>query len=812
MPNGINTVTVIGAGTMGAAIAGHLANAGVPVTLLDMVPRELTPQEEAAGLSLDDRRVRNRIVQDGFDRMIKAKPNNLFVKDAARLISVGNLEDDFEAAVGKSDWIIEVIIERPEPKQALMARIEEHAPAGAVISTNTSGIPIHIISEGRSESFKQRFLGTHFFNPPRYLHLLEIIPTQETDPAVVERMKRFGEDVLGKGVVVCKDTPNFVANRMISFIQSDVMEFAIENGYTVEEVDRLTGPLLGRPKTGTFRLNDVIGIDVMALVSQNLYQMIPDDEDREILRGEYGSAIMEALIENKLLGSKVGQGFYKTVKDEQGKKAFWGLDLQTAAEDGEIEYVEPRKPKWDSVGDAKDLSLVDRLQALVEADDAAGELIWHTLSRTMAYASKRIPEIADSIVDIDNAMKWGFAWEMGPFETWDVLGVEETVNRLAGEGVSVAPWVVEMLESGHEQFYTYYGTERMAYSPLTRQYEAVKAGANSLTIGDVKRSHAKIAGNESASLLDMGDGVMLLEFHSKMNALDDEMFEIAQVAIDRMYGDATGLVIANEGENFSVGANLLKVAILAQSGQWEEIGKLLQGGQDTLLALRKAPKPVVAAPFQRVLGGGVETCLASDRIVAAAETYMGLVEVGVGIIPGWGGCKEMVRRHVSPHMHATNVNPMPYLRKIFETIGFAKVSMSGEEARQLGYLAEDDLIVMNRDQQLSLARQAVLEMADEGYRPPVTTGNVYAAGRDHFASVKIETYSMIQGGFISEHDAFIAEKLGYVLTGGDLSEPAWMDEQYFLDLELDAVLTLASTPKTQDRVLHMLQRGKPLRN
>ncbi len=812
MPYGINHVTVIGAGTMGASIAGHLANAGVPVTLLDMVPNELTAKEEAAGLSLDDQQVRNRIVQDGFDRMVKAKPSNLFSKDLVRLIEVGNLEDDFEAAVGKSDWIVEVIVERPGPKQALMARIEEHAPAAAVISTNTSGIPIHIISEGRSDDFKQRFLGTHFFNPPRYLHLLEIIPTADTDPAVVERMQAFGENVLGKGVVVCKDTPNFIANRMISFIQSDIMEFAIENGYTVEEVDRLTGPLLGRPKTGTFRLNDVVGIDVMAMVGENLYAMIPDDEDREILRSEYGSAVMQALVEAGHLGAKTGQGFYKTVKDEKGKKVFLGLDLEAAAEDGEIEYVEPVKPKWDSVSEAKDLPTAERLRSLIDADDAAGELIWHTLSRTMAYASKRVPEIADSLVDIDNGVKWGFAWEMGPFETWDALGVQETVDRLAGEGVPVAPWVEEMLAAGHESFYTYHGLERMAYSPLAKQYVPVERSEKVMTIGELKRCHATIAENEAASLIDMGDGVMLLEFHSKMNVLDDDIFKIANVAIDRMYGDATGLVIGNEGDNFSAGANLLKVAILAQSGQWNEIGGMLKGGQDTMMALRKAPKPVVAAPFNLALGGGVEICLASDRIVAAAESYMGLVEVGVGIIPSWGGCKEMVRRHVSPHMDATNVNPMPYLRKIFETVGFAKVSTSAEEARDLGFLAEEDRVILNREHLLAEAKREVLELAEAGYQPPVTTGNVWAAGRDHFASVKIETYSMVQAGFISEHDAVIAEQLGYVLAGGDLSESAWMDEQYFLDLELEAVLTLASTPKTQERVMHMLQTGKPLRN
>ncbi|RME58947.1 MAG: 3-hydroxyacyl-CoA dehydrogenase, partial [Caldilineae bacterium] len=422
MTHRINHVTVIGAGTMGAAIAGHLANAGISSHLLDIVPQELTPEEEAAGLTLDHPKVRNRIVQAGFERMVKAKPANLFSKDRADLITLGNLEDDLETAVKQSDWIIEVIIERPKPKQELMAKLEALAPPHAVISTNTSGIPIHIISQGRSEAFKKRFLGTHFFNPPRYLHLLEIIPTPDTDPAIVQFMKHFAETRLGKGVVICKDTPNFVGNRMFSFIQSDIMEFAIENGYTVEEVDRLTGPVIGRPKTATFRLFDVVGIDVAALVGENLYGMIPHDEDREVLRGPLGSAVLKLLVENKLLGSKTGQGFYKTVVDDKGRKAFWHLDLQAATE-GKIDYLAPEKPRWASVDEVKDEPLEERLRRLVNADDEAGDLLWHTFSRTFAYASKRVPEIADSPRDIDNAMKWGFGWELGPFETWDVLGV-----------------------------------------------------------------------------------------------------------------------------------------------------------------------------------------------------------------------------------------------------------------------------------------------------------------------------------------------------------------------------------------------------
>ena len=624
--------------------------------------------------------------------------------------------------MGKSDWIIEVIVERPGPKQALMERIEATAPANAVISSNTSGIPIHIISEGRGDSFKRRFLGTHFFNPPRYLHLLEIIPTADTDPAVVERMKQFAEEVLGKGVVICKDTPNFIANRMFSFVQSDIIEFAIENGYTVEEVDRLTGTLLGRPKSGTFRLSDLVGIDVMTMVAENLYGMVPDDEDREILRGEYGTAVLKLLIESKLLGAKSGQGFFKTVVDEKGRKSFWGLDLQAAAEDEEIEYLEPKKPRWSSVGAVRDLPLPERLRELVSADDAAGELIWHTLAATMAYASKRIPEIADSIVDIDNAMKWGFAWEMGPFEIWDTLGVADTLNRMEGEGIGVAGWVREMVESGHTSFYSYDGMTRMVYNPASHGYVPIEVSDKNVTLAGIQRCCAPLAENDSASLHDMGDGVMLLEFHSKMNALDGDIFKIMQVAIDKLHGDAAGLVIGNEGPHFCAGANVLVMAIAAQSGQWGEVEEMIRSGQDTFMALRTAPKPVVAAPFNYALGGGVEISLAADRIVAHAEAYMGLVEVGLGIIPGWGGCKEMVRRRISPHMKATNVDPTPYLRQVFETIGFAKVAESAVQAREMGFLSDQDRIIMNKDHLLAEAKREVLILCRRRLRTAVDPG------------------------------------------------------------------------------------------
>ena len=829
MSRTISHATVIGAGTMGAAIAGHLANAGVSSHLLDVAPTELTPEEQAKGLSLDDRAVRNRVVQAGFERMTQAKPASLFSPEQAELITLGNVEDDLEAAAAQSDWIIEAIVERPRPKQELMARLEAVAPADSIISTNTSGIPIHIISAGRSQAFKRRFLGTHFFNPPRYLRLLELIPGPQTDPSVVERMKAFAEKRLGKGVVVAKDVPNFVGNRMFSYIQSSLLEYAIANGYSVEEVDLLTGPLIGRPRTATFRLLDVVGVDVAALVGENLYDLIPGDADRDILRGPLGTAALNTLLKEGHFGAKSGQGFYKTVRDGQGKRSFWGLDLQAAAA-GKVDYVEPVRPSWADVDAVKAEPLPERLRRLVAppetvadspaADDGAGALLWQTLSRTLAYASKRLPEIADSPKDIDNAMKWGFGWEMGPFETWDALGVAATTARMAEEGLTVAPWVDDMLDGGHTTFYKIEESpadgatppQQLVYDPQSGEYKADDEGESVVSIAALKRGRGALAENDSASLLDMGDGVLLLEFHTKMNALDMEIGAIANAAIERLYGDAAGLVIGNQGGNFSAGANLFLIGTLAQSGQADSLDAAINGLQQMIQQLRLAPKPVVAAPYQLALGGGAEVTMGADRIVAHAELYIGQVEVGVGLIPAAGGCKELVRRLVNPHMQGQNANPASYLQQVFELIALAKVSTSAADARQMGFLGPRDRVVMNFDHLLAEAKAEVLRMADEGYRPPVVTGNIYAAGRDHLANLRVGIYMFREAGHISAHDALIADHLALVLCGGELSQPAWMDEQYFLDLEREAFITLCGYTKSQERILHMLKSGKPLRN
>ncbi|MCY3992305.1 MAG: 3-hydroxyacyl-CoA dehydrogenase NAD-binding domain-containing protein [Caldilineaceae bacterium] len=826
MSRTISHVTVIGAGTMGAAIAGHLANAGISSHLLDIAPAELTREEQANGLTLEDRAVRNRIVLAGFERMTQARPASLFSPELAELITLGNVEDDLEAAVARSDWIIEAIVERPRPKQELMARLEAIAPADAIISTNTSGIPIHIISAGRSEAFRERFLGTHFFNPPRYLRLLELIPGQETDPAIVADMKAFAEKRLGKGVVIARDVPNFVGNRMFSYIISSLLEFAVANDYTVEEVDRLTGTLIGRPKTATFRLLDVVGIDVAALVGEHLYDMIPDDEDRDTLRGPLGSEVLMTLLQNGLLGAKSGQGFYKTVVDREGRKSFWGLDLQAASE-GEVDYMQPGRTTWPSVDAVRNAPLPERLRGLVashsageESEDEAGDLIWHTLSRTLAYASKRLPEIADSPKDIDNAMKWGFGWEMGPFETWDAMGVADTTQRMADEGLTVAPWIQEMLGKGHDSFYRSEeasgpgaGAALMqVYSPQAGRYESVDDGDRVVSISALKRGQGVLAGNSSASLLDMGDGVLLLEFHTKMNALDLEIGPIADAAIERLHGNATGLVIGNQGGNFSAGANLLLIGALAQSGDTDKLDAAIRALQQMILQLRCAPKPVVAAPYQMALGGGAEVTMCADRIVAHAELYIGQVEVGVGLIPAAGGCKELIRRLVSPHMKMQNGDPATHLQKVFELVALAKVSTSADEARQMGFLGPRDRVVMNSDHLLAEAKAEVVRMAEEGYRPPDVTGNIYAAGRDYLANLRVGIHMMREARYITAHEAIIADQLAYVLCGGELSQPAWMDEQYFLDLEREAFKTLCGYPKSHERIWHMLKNGKPLRN
>jgi 3-hydroxyacyl-CoA dehydrogenase len=802
MSHAITTVTVIGAGTMGAAIAGHLANAGLSVHLLDIAPTQLTGDERSAGLALDHPQVRNRIVRAGFERMVKARPSNLFAPDVVERIHVGNLEDDFADVVQTSDWIIEAIVEQLGPKQALMARLDESASPTAIISTNTSGIPIAQISAGRSLSFQQRFLGTHFFNPPRYLPLVEIIPTAVTAPAVTERIRGFIEEQLGKNVVVCRDTPNFIANRLISYIMADLIAFAVENGYSVEEVDALTGPLLGRPRSATFRLNDIVGIDVWAMIAANLHPLIPADPDRDVLIAPAYRNLLQTLIDHGHLGAKSGQGFYQTQTTPSGEREFWGLDL-AAARDGQVAYQPSRNPSWPEVDAIQRLPLPQRLAAAVSLPGRAGALIWHTLAHTLAYAAARAPEIADSLVDIDRVMEWGFAWELGPFAIWDALGVKESAARMAAEGIMVASWVEKMLAQGHSSFYRDQNGVRQVYGMASGTYVAIEQDPRFQTVASLKARDGVVMENDAASLVNAGDGVLLLEFHSKMNALDGELFPILARAIDSLHGNASGLLIANDGAHFSVGANLRFMLSRAEAGDWEAIDRLIAEGQRLLLALRTAPKPVVAAPFFRVLGGGAEICLASHRVVAHAETNIGLVEFNVGLIPGWGGCKEMVRRHVQEQ------SPLVGLRHIMQLVTQAKTSASAYEAKSLGLLAESDRVVMHRGHLLHAALESVAALA-QGFTPPTIVNNVYAAGADALAVLQAEIDSKLSNGSFLSHDAVIATALARVICGGQTA--GWHSEQRFLDLEREQFLHLIRTPATQARIQHILTGGKALRN
>ncbi|MEP7137016.1 MAG: 3-hydroxyacyl-CoA dehydrogenase/enoyl-CoA hydratase family protein [Chloroflexota bacterium] len=788
----IHKAVVIGSGTMGASIAAHLANAGVPVTLLDIVP------EGAVGKA-----VRNKIVNEGWDRCLKAKPANLMSAELKTFVKLGNLEDDF-GVIAEADWICEAIIENLKIKQALMARIDEVRKPGAIVSTNTSGIPVTAIAEGRSKEFKKHFLGTHFFNPPRYLKLLEVIQTKDTDKAVVEFMSHFGEYRLGKGIVLCKDTPNFIGNRMAFGTGAFGMDFILKNGYTVDEVDSLTGPLIGRPKTATFRLMDLVGIDVWDHVGRNLAPLIPYDKlGQEYLKSEAPNKLIATLIERKWLGNKTKVGFYKEVRNAEGKKEFWSLDLNT------LEHVPAGKPRFDSVKAAKDVEVLgDRLKVMLEADDKAAQLVKAFTYQGFQYASSIIPEVADTVKPIDDATRWGFSHEAGLFEIWDMLGVKETAKKMKAAGYPAAKWVDAMLKAGVESFYQYRNGEKVAvYDVVKGKYAKLKKPEGVVVL----KGQKIVAQNAGATLHDMGDGVACLEFHTKMNALDEDIMNMTVEAFDRLDSDFDGLVLGNEGENFSAGANLFMMVVGAQQGMWDMLDHATRKLQDMNMRMRYSPKPVVIAPAGLTLGGGCEITMHGSRVVAAAETYIGLVELGVGVIPAGGGTKEMLRRILNPVMRVENAEPLAALQKAFLQMGQAKVATSAEEARGMNILNPQDRIVLNRDHLLAEAKKEVLHMVSAGYKPPAPEP-IYAAGRDALAAIRIGAWMFKEGQYITQYDHHVAGKLAYVMCGGELTKPAWVSEQYILDLEREAILSLFGEEKTQARMWSILQTGKPLRN
>ena len=701
-------------------------------------------------------------------------------------------------------WSIESDL---QVKRELMQRVDAARRSDSIVTTNTSGILIREIAEGRSDGFRKHFLGTHFFNPPRYLKLLEVIPTQDTSPEVVRAMSWFGEFRLGKGVVISKDSPNFIGNRLAYGTGAFALKYILENGYSVEEVDALTGPLMGHPKTATFRLIDLVGVDVWDHVGKNLQEAIPyDTHAMASLTAEEPTRLVQTMIERGWLGNKTRVGFYKEVRTGDGKE-FWPLDLKT------LEHTAPAKPRFDSVGKAKDVKdLGERLKMLLDESDRASQLIRTLTFQSLQYASVIIPEVADSPKPIDDAARWGFMHEAGPFEIWDMLGVQETIQEMEAEGFPPADWVKEMIKEGCDSFYQYQEDSKTAvYDVCTKTYLPILKEEELVLISELKKEKKVIDQNSNASLYDLGDGIELIEFHSKMNALDEDSFSMMDAGLDRAEKEFDAVVIGNEGENYSAGANIGLILMAAKMGQWNTLTQVVKRFQNLNMRIRYFPRPVVTAPAGLTLGGGCEITMHGSRAVAAAEAYIGLVELGVGVIPAGGGTKEFMRRILNPAMRVPGVDAFPYLQKVFEQIGQAKVSTSAEEARQMGILGPADRIVFNRDHLLAEAKREALCMVSAGYHPPLPE-KIYASGRDALAAMRIGAWTYMEGNYITEYDNVIAAKLANVLAGGDLSRPAWVSEQYILDLECEAFLSLCGEERTQARLYNMLKTGKPLRN
>jgi 3-hydroxyacyl-CoA dehydrogenase len=800
----IERAAVLGAGTMGAQIAAHLANAGVPTLLLDIVPREPSAEELARGLTLDSSAVRDLIARAGLDGARKAKPAAFFTADHANLVTVGNFDDDL-AKLKECDLVIEAVVENLQIKQSLFERVDQHRKPGSIVASNTSGIPIHLLAEGRSEDFRQHFLGVHFFNPPRYLHLVELIRTEWTKPEVSCSLFGFLDQRLGKGVVPAKDRPNFIANRIGTFGALHAIKTMIEDGYSIEEVDKITGPVIGRPKTATFRTFDLVGLDIFSHVIKNLYEALPEDDEREMFKAP---EFLEKMVANQILGNKTKGGFYKKSKGEGGKPEFLVLDTAN------LQYRAAAKVKLPTLDAAKNIEdTAERLRTLVWSKDRVGAFLWKTLARTLRYTANRIPEIADTVVEVDRAMRWGFSWELGPFEAWDALGLEKSIARLQDEGQSIPANVQAMIASGAKSFYKKENGQTYYYDFGSQQYLPLADPVGTIILKSLKDRTGVIKKNSGASLIDLGDGVACLEFHSKMNSIGGDTLQMVKTALTEVEKNFLGLVVGNQGQNFSVGANLMLMLLEAQEENWEELDLIGRYFQQATMSLRYSPKPVVVAPFQLVFGGGCEMVLHGDQVRAAAETYIGLVEVGVGIIPAGGGTKEMLVRALdSIPKGLSDADPFPFVKRAFETIALAKVATSAEEARLLGFLRADDTVSMNADRLIADAKKEVLALAASGYVQPQQRTDILALGDAALATFKLGIHQMKRAGYISDHDALIGEKLARILTGGDLNHETRVSEQHLLDLEREAFLSLAGMRQTQDRIAHMLKTGKPLRN
>jgi len=801
MNRSIKKVAVLGSGVMGSRIACHFANIGCEVLLLDIVPREINEMEKAKGFSLEDKNVRNRIVNESLDFALKSNPSPIYKKSFASRIETGNFDDDL-SKIASCDWIIEVVIERLDIKQHVFTNVEKFRKPGSLITSNTSGIPIHMMLDGRSEDFKKHFCGTHFFNPPRYLQLLEIIPTPETSPDVVDFFMDYGRRFLGKKTVLCKDTPAFIANRVGVYSIMSLFHAVSDLDLTIEEVDKLTGPVLGRPKSATFRTCDVVGLDTLVHVANGLKANCPNDEEKALFElPEY----ISKMAENNWLGSKSGQGFYKKVKGDDGKSEILSLDLNT------LDYRPAMRASFPTLEMAKPIDdLKQRTKMLVMGQDKAGKFYRQMFGGLFAYVSNRIPEISEDLYKIDDALKAGFGWELGPFETWDILGFDQGLKLIEDAGKTAGAIVAEMKTAGKSTFYRTEKGNKQYFDRVSNDYKTIP-GTEDLVILDVLRSENTVWKNADTTIVHLGDGILNLEFHTKMNTIGGGVIEGINKALDLAETKYSGLVISNNGQHFSAGANVGMIFMMAVEQDYDELNFAIKTFQDTMMRVRYANAPVVVAPHNLTLGGGCELTMHADKVVAHAEAYIGLVEFGVGLIPGGGGTKEFVKR-LSDELKEGDIR-INALRSRFLTVGQAQVGTSAHEAFDLGYLREgQDEVIVSREYQLTRAKAACLEMADKGYSAPLREKNITIMGQEGLGIVYVGAHSMQSGNYISEHDKLISEKLGFVMCGGDISERVQVSEQYLLDLERKAFLELCAERKTLERLESMVKKGKILRN
>jgi 3-hydroxyacyl-CoA dehydrogenase len=796
----ITKAAVIGSGVMGSAIAAHLANIGIPCYLLDIVPTALTGEEHAKGLTLASPAVRNRLATQNLNRMLKEKPAPFYSKKNAHLITVGNLTDDM-AKLAEADWIIEVVVENLSIKQDLFKKVAELRKPKAIVSSNTSGISIDQMVENLPVDFQEHFLGTHFFNPPRYMNLLEIIPGEKTLPAVIEFIKRFGEEELGKGVVFAKDTPNFIANRIGVFGMTACLRLMLDMNLTISEVDAITGPALGRPKSASFRTMDMVGLDTFIHVANNVKNNISDLQEKESFNLP---DFVHKMVEKKWLGDKTKQGFYQKQK-MNGQSKIQALNYNT------LEYREESTPDYASLtASIAAGGFKNQLKILLSSHDKAGEFAWKNIKQVLLYSAQKLGEIADNVVAIDQAMRWGFNWKMGPFELWDAIDLEKSIARMKSEGESIPSLLEEMIASGSKSFYKLVAGRQHYFDIQAKEYRLVEGSPKLINLKLLKNTEKVVLENSGARLIDLGDEVFCLEFDSTNNAIGADILTMITSSVEYVVNKGTGLVIGNQGKNFCVGANLMAIFMEAQDEEWDEIELMVRMFQKAMLTIKYCPKPVVAAPFNMALGGGCEVVMHSHRARAAAETYMGLVELGVGLIPAGGGTKESTVR-AAELADREKVELQPLINKAFERIAMATVSTSGQEAKELGLLRPWDKITVNSDFLIHDAKATVLAMAQEGFKPEKPKP-VRVVGKPGLALLKLATYTMREGGYISEFDQYLANKLAYVITGGDLPANTYVTEEYLLDLEREVFLTLCGDRRTQARIQHMLTKGKPLRN